>query len=450
MSGIMDEHAARSALEGSLRDYLQQDGAHLQTRVEAFFEWQHLRRRQGLWPYSRASEESPSTFMAARDDAGRRVRGVNFASQDYLSLCVHPDVKQVAMDVIAEFGLHSAGSPALLGNTPYSVALEQHVADFLNMPEALLFPTGWAAGYGVIKGLIRPTDHVVLDALSHSCLQEGASAATHNVHRFRHNDLAECRARLEEIRAQAPHHAIMVVTESLFSMNSDSPNIAALQELCHGFDATLVVDVAHDLGNLGKDGKGVIGDQGMLGRVDLVMGSFSKTFCSNGGFVACHTRALKEYLRFYSPPCIFSNALSPAQAATVLKAFEIIEGAEGQRLRDQLMGNILELRRQLEEAGFEVYGEPSAIVCVKIGAEALARLVSRHAQDAGLLANLVEYPAVAKGKARFRLQVMARHTDENIRDAVAALRAANIAGRSDFAQLGLEWLRSSEPTTQWQ
>ncbi|AKF80534.1 aminotransferase class II [Myxococcus fulvus 124B02] len=341
------------------------------------------------------------------------------------------------------------GSSVLLGNTPQSVALERHVADFLDMPEALLFPTGWAAGYGVIKGLVRPADHVVMDGLSHSCLQEGAQAATHNVHRFHHNDLAECRALLEEIRAHDAHHGIMVVTESLFSMNSDSPNIVALQALCHELDATLVVDVAHDLGNLGADGKGVIGDQGMLGRVDLVMGSFSKTFCSNGGFVACHTRALKEYLRFYSPPCIFSNALSPSQAATVLKAFEIIESAEGRRLREQLLGNILGLRRQLEEAGFEVYGEPSAIVCVKIGSEALARLVSQHVQDAGLLANLVEYPAVAKGQARFRLQVMANHTHGNIRDAVAALKAANAAGRSDFERLGAAWLQPPEPTARW-
>ncbi|MFY2561285.1 aminotransferase class I/II-fold pyridoxal phosphate-dependent enzyme [Corallococcus terminator] len=427
-----------AALTGSVRDYIHPGGAQLQARVEAFFKWQHLRRGQGLWPYSRSTEESPSTVTAARDDAGGRFRGVNFASQDYLSLSVHPELKQVAMAVIGEFGLHSAGSAALLGNTSHSVLLEQHVADFLGMPEAILFPTGWAAGYGVIKGLVRPTDHVVMDALSHACLQDGANAATRHVHRFHHNDVGECREVLEGIRATDTGNGIMVVTEGLFSMDSDTPDLAALQDLCHEFNATLVVDVAHDLGNLGEDGKGVIGNQGMLSRVDLVMGSFSKTFGSNGGFVACRTRAVKEYLRFFSSPCTFSNALSPAQAATILKAFEIVAGAEGQQLRDKLMGNILMLRHQLVEAGFEVYGEPSAIVCVKIGSEALARLVSRHLPEAGLLANLVEFPGVAKGKARFRMQVMAGHTDGNIRDAVAALKASYSAGRGEFDRLNAE------------
>jgi glycine C-acetyltransferase len=215
----------------------------------------------------------------------------------------------------------------------------------------------------------------------------------------------------------------MVVTEGLFSMDSDTPNIEGLQELCHEFNATLVVDVAHDLGSLG-DGTGHIGLQGMLGKVDLVMGSFSKTFASNGGFVACKSPHLREYLRFYSTPGTFSNALSPVQAAIILKAFEIVESAEGADLRQKLMNNILDLRSKLQGAGMEVYGEPSAIVCVKMGGEGLARLVSRRLPDLGLIANLVEFPAVPKGHARFRMQVMAGHTAENVTDAVERLGQA--------------------------
>jgi glycine C-acetyltransferase len=424
-----------AALTGSMRDYRYPRGADLQTRIEGFYKWQNLRRQNGLWPFSRSTDESPSTVTAARNDAGDRFRGVNFASQDYLSLSVHPAIKQVAIDVIEQYGVHSAGSAALLGNTSHSVVLERKIADFLGMPEAILFPTGWAAGYGVIKGLVRSTDHVVMDALAHTCLQEGAAAATRNIYLFRHNRLEECRKWLEKIRATDAENGIMVVTEGLFSMDSDTPDIAGLQALCDEFTATLVVDVAHDLGNLGRDGKGFIGDQGMLGKVDLVMGSFSKTFGSNGGFVACRNRAIKEYLRFYSPPCTFSNALSPSQAATVLKAFQIIESEEGQQLRDRLMANILDLRRQLVAEGFEVYGDPSAIVCVKMGSEALARLVSRRLPDAGLIANLVEFPAVPKGQARFRMQVMANHTPRNIADAVQALKAAYQAGRAEFEAL---------------
>jgi glycine C-acetyltransferase len=422
-----------------MRDFRTPKGVDLQARAEGFFGWQDLRRRHGLWPFSRSTEESPSTVTAARDDAGGRFRGVNFASQDYLSLSSHPEIKRVALEVIEAFGVHSAGSAALLGNTSHSVVLERRIADFLCMPEAILFPTGWGAGYGVIKGFVRSSDWVVMDALAHTCLQEGANAATRNIALFRHNQVEECREKLEMIRAKHPEAGIMIVTESLFSMDSDTPDLVAMQALAHEFDATFVVDVAHDLGCLGEDGRGHIGMQGMLGKVDLVMGSFSKTFGSNGGFVACRNRAVKEYLRFYSPPCTFSNALSPSQAASVTKAFDIIESAEGAQLRGKLMRNILSLRRQLVQAGFEVYGDPSAIVCVKMGSEALARLVSRRLPEAGLIANLVEFPAVPKGQARFRMQVMAEHTEQNIADAVAALRVAYAAGRDDF-----DWL-NSEP-----
>jgi glycine C-acetyltransferase len=292
------------------------------------------------------------------------------------------------------------------------------------MEEVVLYPTGWAAGFGVIKGLVRSADHVVMDMLSHSCLQEGAHAATTNIHLFRHLDNEYCRNILTKIRSKDKDNGILVVTEGLFSMDSDTPDLGALQSLCHEFNATLVVDVAHDLGCLGNDGRGHLGIQNMLGKVDLVMGSFSKTFASNGGFVACKSRAVKEYLRFYSAPATFSNALSPVQAATIMKTFEIVDSAEGRQQREALMANILSLRHQLREAGLEYYGDPSAIVCVKMGTEGLARLVSKRLPELGLIANLVEFPAVPKGAARIRMQVMANHTEQNIADAVQVLKTA--------------------------
>jgi glycine C-acetyltransferase len=263
-----------------------------------------------------------------------------------------------------------------------------------------------------------------MDMLSHSCLQEGANAATNNIHLFRHLDNDYCRNILTKIRSKDKENGILVVTEGLFSMDSDTPDLLALQKLCHEFNATLVVDVAHDLGNLGRDGRGHIGVQEMLGKIDIIMGSFSKTFASNGGFVACKTRAVKEYLRFYSAPATFSNALSPVQAATILKAFDIVESPEGRGLRSQLMTNITALRTQLTAAGLEYYGDPSAIVCVKMGSEGLARLVSKRLPELGLIANLVEFPAVPKGQARIRMQVMANHSENNISDAVAVLKTA--------------------------
>nr|WP_052232030.1 aminotransferase class I/II-fold pyridoxal phosphate-dependent enzyme [Methylobacterium sp. ZNC0032] len=423
-----------------MRDFRVPGGADLERRVGNFFKWQNLRRQNGLWPFSRATDFGPRTEVLATDDRGINMEGVNFASQDYLSMSSHPEIKETALAAIERYGVHSAGSAALVGNTTHSVALERKIADFLQMEDCLLYPTGWGAGYGVIRGLVRSSDHIVMDALAHTCLQEGANAATRNIYLFRHLDLAHCRRWLEKIRSTDTENGIMVVTEGLFSMDSDTPDIAAMQELCNEFNATLMVDVAHDLGALGPGGRGHIGAQDMLGKVDIVMGSFSKTFASNGGFVAVKERPVKEYLRFYSPTTTFSNAMSPVNAAIVLKAFEIIETEEGQVLRDELMANVLELRRQVREAGLDYYGDPSAIVAVKMGSEGLARLVSRELPELGLLANLVEYPAVGKGAARFRMQVMAKHTRRNVTDAVQRIVAAKAK-----AEIALATMEAGRP-----
>ncbi|WP_211281604.1 aminotransferase class I/II-fold pyridoxal phosphate-dependent enzyme [Mycobacterium szulgai] len=414
-----------AALDGSMRDFRQLSGDSILERISHFYQWQDLRREQCLWPYGRSTEAGPRTFATVYDDAGRRMDGVNFASQDYLSLSGHPEVKAAASAAIEEYGVHSAGSPALLGNTSVSLALERKIADFLGAEQVSLFPTGWAAGFGVIKGLVRPDDHIVMDALAHACLQEGAQAATRNIHLFAHNDLDSAREQLAAIRATDRANGIMMVTEALFSMDSDTPDIAGLQQLAHEFGATLVVDVAHDLGALGPGGRGQLGLQSMVGKVDLVMGSFSKTFASNGGFVVAKHRSVTEYLRFYASPNTFSNALSPIQAAIVLKAFEIVDSAAGDELRQKLMANIQLLRGHLTDAGFDVYGAPSPIVCVKMGTESIARLVSRQLHAHGVAANLVEFPAVARGQARFRLQVMANHNDDDVLAAVRGIAAAH-------------------------
>lgn len=424
MKKTTDNNVPQAALEGSMRDYRVISGNNLEDRCEKFYGWQDSRRQSGTWPFSRATEQGPAASCAIRDDEGHIARGVNFASQDYLSLSSHPEVHEAASAAIRDFGVHSAGSPALVGNISTSIALERRIAEFLQMKEAILFPTGWAAGFGVIKGLIRSSDYIVMDALSHACLQTGAQSSTRNVLLYRHNNLEHCRERLASIRAKDTENAIMLVTEGLFSMDSDTPDIEGLQELANEYNATLMVDVAHDFGNLGEDGTGHIGIQNMLGKVDLVMGSFSKTFGSNGGFVATNSRALKEYLRFYSPSCTFSNAMSPVQIATVTKAMDIIQSEEGKQLRDKMMSNVLHLREQIRERGMDVYGDPSAIVAVKTGDEALARLTARLLPQVGLISNLVEFPAVQKGQARFRLQVMANHTQDEIEAAAARIEFA--------------------------
>jgi 7-keto-8-aminopelargonate synthetase-like enzyme len=413
-----------AALTGSMRDFRELHGKDLIARVGGFYEWQNLRRQHGLWPYSKATEQAPLAVCAARDDSGVRFSGLNFATQDYLGLSSDPEIKEVAKAVIDEYGVHSAGSSALAGNTKYSLRLERTISEFLGVDHTVLYPTGWAAGYGVIKGLVRPSDHVVMDGLSHACLQVGAYSATTNVHLHGHLNLDSARRHLERIRAKDTENGILVVTESLFSMDSDTPDLRVLQELCREYEATLLVDVAHDLGAMGQGGCGFIGAQDMLGKIDIVMGSFSKTFASNGGFVACKSPAVRQYLKFYGCSATFSNALSPVQAATVTKAFEIVQSDRGRDLRRLLLKRIGQMRDALAAAGLVVIGDPSAIVPVLVGDEALARMASRRLPELEVIANLVEYPAVAKGNARFRLQMMPSHSAENVRELATRLRAA--------------------------
>ncbi|MEZ4714695.1 MAG: aminotransferase class I/II-fold pyridoxal phosphate-dependent enzyme [Caldilineaceae bacterium] len=360
----------QDALGGSAADYLRLRGSNLLARTEDYFRWSDARRQSGFWPYSNAIEATPDREMRVANDAGVAVSGLNFASQDYLSLSSHPKIRAAVQEALNVYGPHSAGSPMLQGNTKVSLELEGLIADTLQMKHVVLFPTGWAAGYGSIRALVRRNDHVITDALAHNCLSEGMMFATRNIHRVRHLDMDAVADKLRQIRRQDYTNGILVVTEGLFSMDADSPDIVYLQELCDLHDATLLVDIAHDFGSLGPGGTGAIGIQKMLGNVDLVMGSFSKTFASNGGFLATDSRAVKEYVKAYSASHIFSNALSPLQANVVKTALEIVRSAEGDQLRAQLLDAIQHLRTSLAQYGIDCFGNPSPIVPVPLGDEA--------------------------------------------------------------------------------
>jgi len=402
----------QEVLQRGVPHFARPRGTDMLARTQPFFEWQDNRRRSGLWPYARSLDSAPAPEAHIRSDDGRRFAGVNFASQDYLGLTAHPAVREAGIAAIREHGPHSSGAPVLLGNTAPSLRLEERIAETLHMTETVLFPTGWAAGFGTITGLVRPYDHVVMDELAHQCLQQGAYTATRNVHRFDHLSYDALEKRLHSIRDEDAKAGILVVTESLFSMNADVPDIRAVQDLCNTYDATLLLDVAHDFGAMGPGGTGVLGMQDMLGKVDLVMGSFSKTFASNGGFVAVHSPSVKQYLKYYSGTHAFSNALSPAQCATVDSALSIVRSDEGEQLRDHLERVILTIRTQFESHGISCLGIPSPIVPVQVEDKSVAWLASKKIAENGVLANLVEYPAVAAGSARFRLQVMATHSME--------------------------------------
>lgn len=282
---------------------------------------------------------------------------------------------------------------------------------------------------------MRPDDHVLLDTLSHACLQAGAAAATRNVVRFRHLDNDAVRRHLKKIRTRDAHNAVLVVTEGLFSMDSDIPAIEELQSICHEWGATLLVDMAHDFGQLGPRGGGSVGAQGMLGKVDVVMGAFSKTFGSNGGFVATRSPAVRQFIRMFGGPHIFSNAISQLQATVVAEALRIVRSDEGDVLRGRLSDAVGTLRGTLEERGVGALGVPSAVVPVVVGDAAVARVAGRMIFERGVFVNLVEYPAVPIKGSRFRMQVMAAHTEAQAR-AAAGVVADCISEATEIVQHG--------------
>jgi 7-keto-8-aminopelargonate synthetase-like enzyme len=221
--------------------------------------------------------------------------------------------------------------------------------------------------------------------------------------------------------------------ESLYSMDSDSPDLGAMLDLCERYEAISILDVAHDFGSMGQSGRGLLDT--IPGRLpDVVLGSFSKTFAANGGFAAAKAGVV-NYLRYYSPTNLFSNAISPMQTYVADKAFEIAFSEEGHGLRAALHERVLRLRAAMTAHGLHVHGDPSPICPVFVGGEALARLTSKHVFHLGMAANLVEFPAVARGKARFRFQVMANHKMEDMQRAADIMLRAKRMGEEDLREL---------------
>jgi glycine C-acetyltransferase len=328
-----------------------------------------------------------------------------------------------------------------MGNTALSLELENRLARFLGCRECTVFPTGWGAGYGAIRTLVRAGDHIAMDVLAHACLQEGARNSGARLHSFPHLSNEAVERRLARIRRDEPRAGILVVTETVFSMDSDVPQIGELRAICRRFGATLLVDVAHDLGAIAQGGGGYLELQALLGQVDVVMGSFSKNFASNGGFVASNARGLKLALRSFAGPLTFTNALSPVQAAIILAALDIITSPEGAERRERLMANILRMWAGLTAAGFAPMGQPSAIVPVILGDSALSRLMTRYALLAGGIVNLLEFPAVSRNTCRWRIRVMVDHTPAQIDLFIQIARSAR-----DEETAHLAALREAAPT----
>lgn len=404
-------------LQLGLADFKDPTGRDIVERCQPFREWVDASSEAGVFQFLRHHTSAPGLTSEVVGWGGQRYRGINLASQDYLGLARHPAIIAAATRALVTHGAHSAGSEPMGGGIGEGKALEADLSAFLGNREVVLFPTGWSAGYGSIQALVRPYDAVVMDALSHNCLQHGAAASTGDAHLFAHNDMTSLRRRLGRIREAHPSRAILVVTESLFSMDSDAPDFEGLVRACRDAGAALLVDVAHDLGVLGTQGRGLLWESGCQDEVDFLMGSFSKTFASIGGFFAARERGSTYYVRGFSGSYTFSNYLIPPQIAAIRAALTVVNSTEGERLRHAALANAAVLRQALQDEGMTVSGRLSSLVLPLIGRESVARLAYRSCLERGVILNNIEYPACRRGAARFRLQVTPSHAPDELRAA---------------------------------
>ncbi len=411
-------------LHRTISDFASPVGTDVDARSQALDNWVGAATRAETFQFFRCNLVAATTSTRVAGFNGTTYEGINFASQDYLGLVQDERIRQAAIDAICTLGTHSAGSEPMGGGLRIGKLLEQELAEFTRFPNIVLFPTGWAAGYGAIKALARPDDRIVMDALAHDCLQQGARASTPHVSYFAHNNIESAAKRIARARAVSPKSAVFVVTESLFSMDSDGPDLVRLIEVCRKHGAYLIVDAAHDLGAMGPRGLGALENQGALSDIDCIIGSFSKTFASMGGFVATRSLGTELYVRGFSGTYTFSNYLMPPQIAAVRESLRIVRSPEGERLRSQTMENSLILREALANKAVDVYGPSSPMVITRIGAEHRARLVYRECLRNGLILNCIEYPACRRGEARLRLQVNPRHTPVHLAKAAEIIAIA--------------------------
>lgn len=430
---VLRGHASPSWGEGMHRDSFAYHslvkGSNIPERCESLLRWAESRIREETWSFCKTQIHRDGVRAKFRDWGGQHREGLNFSSQDYLGLAMDPRVKAAAQDLIATRGAHSAGSEVNGGTLPETDELASRLGELFHK-HVVLFPTGWAAGYGAIRALIRPRDHIVLDRVAHNCLQEGALAATSNRHHFPHNDLVGLERELVKIRSQDRENAVLVVTESLFSMDSDGPNLVELVAMAHRYEAYVLLDCAHDFGVFGTEGAGKAEAAGVLSDVDFLMGSFSKVLAATGGFVASKWRQCTLHIQAFGQANTFSNHLGPAQVGAAAFALSIVTSLEGDKLRHEVLAYADELRTAISVVGFQCLGEASALIPVFIGKEQVGRLTCRELARSGVLTNFIEYPAVALGESRLRFQVSPHHRTVDCALVAQALTKARAAAQA--------------------
>jgi 8-amino-7-oxononanoate synthase len=345
----------------------------------------------------------------------------NFSSNDYLGLANHPALREAALMEWDRGGFGAGASRLVCGSLAAHGELEEELADFKRTAAALAFSSGYAAATGTISALCGSGDVVVLDKLSHACLVDAARLSGAVIRVFPHNDLGRLESHLRWASAKHPQARVLVVAESIYSMDGDVAPVAELVELKDRFGAWLLLDEAHAVGVTGEQGRGVADREGVAERVEIQMGTLGKALGAHGAYVT-GSAALREYLINRARSFIFSTAPPAPVAAAARAAVRICRSAEGDSLRESLWAGISLWSRAVGSTRPE-----SAIIPILIGGEEEAMEVSRELLAKEFLVPAIRFPTVARGAARLRVALTAGHTGAEILELVEALRIVSPA-----------------------
>lgn len=345
--------------------------------------------------------------------AGRRT--ILAGTNNYLGLTFEPGILDAACDALHEQGSGTTGSRMANGSFSSHVALEEEFADFYGVPAAMIFSTGYQANLGLLMGLVRAGDKVVLDAHSHASIYDGCRISGADFFTFRHNDPDDLRKRLGRLGADA--EGSLVVTEGLYSMLGDTAPLAALCAVAKEFGAYFMVDEAHSLGVYGEKGLGVAEQAGILDEVDFITGTFSKSLGSLGGFCVSRHEEL-NLLRYGSRPYIFTASSSPANIAAAHWALKAIRTRP--EIKQRLWANVDRLYTGLSDLGCKLASPPSPVVAVRVASHDEAARIWNELLASGVYVNLVVPPASPDGASLLRCSMSAGHSFEQIDAIVAA------------------------------
>lgn len=351
-------------------------------------------------PTIEGSSTRPEVKVGSRDV-------LMFSSNDYLGVAADPRVKEKIIKAARKYGMGSGGSRMVSGNLDIQEQLEQAITRFKGAEAAIVFATGYMANVATLPALARYYPSVFGDELNHASIEDGCKLSKAEVFIYRHKDMADLKEAIESSNGRGR----LIVTDSLFSMDGDIADLPKLVEYKKRYDAVLMIDDAHASGVLGANGRGAMEHYSLTEGVDVIMGTFSKSFGGVGGFI-CGSEDLIDYLRFAGRAYVFSAPIPPAISAGIVEAIKIVE-SEPER-RERLWENTNYLRAGLQQLGFDLLGSESQIMPIFIGDEKKAIKASRGLLEKGIFVPCARWPVVNRGKARLRITVMSSHEHHHI------------------------------------